>query len=493
VIPHEDRLSSSWSIERWVLVALGLLFAAVYFALYPPTYSIVDEQGYLSYGLAISRGTPFADEAGVFAIRSDYVKGHLVPDFAIGTSVLIAPTFLFDWRASFGVIMLVHLLGTTACAVALRRAGIAPLLAALYLFHPVATLYSRTVMSDIPATTLMMAGVAAWLGPRRHPVLAGLAIGLTPHFRFAQAGIVAAFGLAVLLRDLLQSREKGRLQLRTTILFGMGLLPGVLTWMAVNAFLYEGPLSPPISDPLSLSRVPDNLPRYLLSLNLVYPLCLAVAFLHPSRVRLECIVVGTTALLVYSSFSHLYVGFGTLAQMVIGDRFFLPLFPLLVISYAGALERLLGLLPRWRTALLALGIAGLTLAYVGLSLRHQSRLEQQDQIQRAVYAATAEGAFVICDSQVGLEYFFDPIGKRRPYLSLFLDPSHPRYSPALDRAITAEIPDVYLVTGSRHDQTHGTNPALEVARAKGYQLLLVGDEQTDRERVRIYQVTGRNP
>ncbi len=43
------------------------------------------------------------------------------------------------------------------------------------------------------------------------------------------------------------------------------------------------------------------------------------------------------------------------------------------------------------------------------------------------------------------------------------------------------------------DQRKRPNLAIEIARAKGYHLLQVGDEETLREYIRIFQVTGRNP
>jgi 4-amino-4-deoxy-L-arabinose transferase-like glycosyltransferase len=134
-----------------------------------------------------------------------------------------------------------------ACAGALRKVELPVWYAALYLLHPVAALYSRTAMSDVPTMTLTMLGLWCYLGPASRPFLAGLAWGLMPHFRFSQAMAIAALGAAALLRDLMHSHREGRLTLRRSLLIGAGLSPGLLSWFALNALVYGGPLDTPVS------------------------------------------------------------------------------------------------------------------------------------------------------------------------------------------------------------------------------------------------------
>jgi hypothetical protein len=477
-----------------LLGALALFSVGTYAALYPPTYSIIDEQGYLSYGLVLARGTPFADVAEVRATRSDYVRGHLVPEFGLGTSALLMPFVRLDWRAGFAVILATHLLGTALCALALRRARLPPLFAVLYLFHPVAVLYSRTAMSDVPTMALVMAGVAAWVGPRRRPFWAGLALGFTPHFRFAQAPAVAAVGAAVLLRDLWESRRQGRLQLRPTLLFVLGLLPGVTSWLALNALLYGGPLDVPVEYALSTAYLPHNLPRYLLSQNLIYPLALLLAVAVPSTLRLECGLVALTSLGVYGSFLHLYRGFGSFSQIVIGDRFFLPLFPFLVIPYAGALLWLLRRTGRARAFLFGAGVAGLAAGSLAISLVHQERLRGQERIQRLIYDSTREGSLVVTPGMTGWEYFFDPLGRREPVLAQWLELDSGVFHRSLYlRRLEQRIPDVFVLLAERTDRGQGVRADRRLLEEleRRYVLEEVAHVDAAPDRIRILRITGR--
>ncbi len=394
----------------WIAAAA---FVALYAAAWPATWSIHDEQGYLSYALALTRGHLDPSEAGIFAVRSREIDGRVVPTFGLGTPALLAPAVALHWKAGFAVMALCHLLGFFACAAALRKAGIASWWALLYLFHPTALLFSRTLTSDIPAMALMMAGVWLWLGPRSRPLLAGLCWGLLPHIRFAMGAAVVALVLASAFTDLWALRQGGRTPLRSTGWLLLGLLPGLALLLVLNTMLYGGPLVMPATWPISPASLPANLARYLLSQNLIYPLLLVVALAARSALRPQAIAVSVALLSLYGCFQFLYAGYGWLGSVLIGDRFFLPLFAVLVVPYAGALERSLrrraGGIERWVPWLLL--VLGLAAAVAG-TLRHQSVLQRQAELQDLLYEATDPDSLIVCTHE-GLEYFFDGIAPRR--------------------------------------------------------------------------------
>jgi hypothetical protein len=464
--------------------ALGLAFAAVYAALYPATYSIIDEQTYLSYALTLLRGALHHDVAGVSTVHAPYYAhpGH-APSFAPGTSLLLAPVLaLLPWRASFACFGLVHLAGSALCALALRRAGLWPGYALLYLLHPIAVLYSRTVMSDVPAMALTMAAVAAWLGPRSRPALAGALLGVSVWFRFAQFPLVAAFAGAQLWRALRSPGERGAL-----LRFAAGALPTVGALLAFNLALHGAPL-PSTDETFGLANVPRNLGAHLAQVNLVYPLLLVVALTFPSALRLECALGAVGTLAMYAGFFHLYQGFGTLGSVAVGGRFFLPLFSLLCVPYAGALDALLLRVPRWRSRCMALGGLALAAASVAISVVHQQRLQVQAEVQDMLYAKTPASATIVCASRSAYEYFFDGIGPRRVLGWSALDADSP-FLPAL----RAAAPTLYLLAAERTDQAGGD--------ARGIARMLAGARReftfrpiasVDRapDRLTLYQVTG---
>jgi hypothetical protein len=469
----------------WAPWALGLGFAAVYALLYPATYSVLDEQGYLSYALTLLQGTLHPDVAGVYMLRAQYYAqiGHLAASFPPGTSALIAPVVaLLHWRASFACIGLVHLAGSALCAVALRRAGLPRAFALLYLLHPVAVLYSRTVMSDVPAMALTMAGVAAWLGGRASPALAGALLGASVWFRFAQLPLVAAFAVAQLVRALRGPSERAAL-----LRFAAGAFPFVAALLAFNAAIYGAPL-PPGEASFGLANAPRNLATHFAHLNLIYPLLLVVALAFPSALRLECALGALGTLAMYAAFFHSYQGFGALGQIVVADRFFLPLFALLCVPYAGALDALLARAPRWRPHLIAAGGVALAAVALTISVVHQQRLRAQAELQEMLYAQTQPGATIVCASLSALEYFFDGLGQRRVLSWAALDPGSGNLP-----ALRAAIPRLYLVAAERTDQTgrdaRGVARLLADARRE-FTFRTVASVDRPPDRVTLYQVTG---
>ena len=436
--------------HAFLLGGLIVCFIGVYAALYPRTFSILDEQAHLSFAVALAKGTVYADVAGVDSVRTIRIGEHLAPRIGLGTSLLFAPIVNRSWRACFAIVLGAHLIGVLACAGALRKVELPVWYAALYLFHPVAALYSRTAMSDVPTMTLMMLGLWLYLGPRSRPFLAGLCWGLMPHFRFAQAVAIAALGAGVFLRDLIHSHRVGRIDLRRSLLMGVGLCPGVLSWLALNTLIYGGPLDTPISWPLSAEYLPANLPRYLLSQNLIYPFALLVALFFPSRVRLECVLLSVALLGLYGCFKFLYQGFGP-ASILIGDRFFLPLFPLIVIPYAGALDWLLSRSGRWASLLTLAGLVALATLYLGISIGHDTRLDRQSAVQDLLYDSTPPGSIILLNPNAR-EYLFAPLGDRvhmRPPAFL---PEGGGYDPETRSLIRDAIPDVYVFTVVRIDR-----------------------------------------
>ncbi len=207
--------------NAWLLAGLACFYVAVYAAWYPRTFSILDEQAYLSFAVALTKGTVFADVAGVDSVRTMSVGEHSAPMIGLGTSLLFAPVVNWNWRASFAIILATHLIGWLACAGALRKVELPVWYSVLYLLHPVAALYSRTVMSDVPTMSLMMLGLWMYLGPGSRPFLAGFFWGLMPHFRFAQVVTLAVLGAGVFSRDLVHGVRVGRIAIRRTLLMGM--------------------------------------------------------------------------------------------------------------------------------------------------------------------------------------------------------------------------------------------------------------------------------
>jgi hypothetical protein len=324
--------------------------------------------------------------------------------------------------------------------------------------------------------------VAVWLGPRRRPALAGALLGVSFWFRFAQLPLLAAFGAAQLWRALRSADERAAL-----LRFAAGALPFVAALLAFNTWLYDVAL-PAGEASFGLANVPRNLATHLVHLNLVYPLLLVAALAFPSALRVECALGALGTLAMYAAFFHSYQGFGALGQIVVADRFFLPLFALLCVPYAGALDALLARVPRWRSLAVTLGGVGLAGVALAISVLHQQRLRAQAEIQELVYAKTEPGAIIVCASLSAHELFFDGIGRRDVLSWGALDPGSP-----LLPALRAAIPRVYLVAAERTDQTgrdtRGVEHLIRDARRE-FTFRPVASVDRAPDRVTLYQVTG---
>lgn len=189
------RLGQRGERLHWAgLVLLLLVYTAVYAAYFPRIHGIKDEAGFINQALLWSRGLPPDFDLRTSPIEDlVFVGGKWVSWRNPGRSLLILPLLPFrSTEVLYGSSLLLHLASTLAAAALLRRLRRSPLWAALVLFHPTLSLYSRTLMADGAAGLCLTLAVLALTG-RRHPgFLAGLALGVGAIFRY-QVGLLLPF------------------------------------------------------------------------------------------------------------------------------------------------------------------------------------------------------------------------------------------------------------------------------------------------------------
>lgn len=112
-----------------------------------------------------------------------------------GWPVLLAAGRVFSVRAMWAVALLAHLVGGLAIARMLVRRGLPSWGNAVWLFHPSAWLYARTLMSDAPAAAGLLVAMDAWENRDRY--LAAAALAIAPAMRIANMLLLAGFALAV--------------------------------------------------------------------------------------------------------------------------------------------------------------------------------------------------------------------------------------------------------------------------------------------------------
>ncbi|HWL86984.1 MAG TPA: hypothetical protein VNO21_14345 [Polyangiaceae bacterium] len=154
-----------------------------------------------------------ADEIYYTGEARALLHGHLVPTdgdafptplvnagnevrYPLGWPILLAPAAAIGFRAMYLVALAVHLFGGLVVGRLFVRRGLPSWLAAVYLFHPLFWSFSRTLMSDLPAAVLLLAGIDAW--EEQRPGQTALAFAYSFLVRHASAMALAGIGLAIL-------------------------------------------------------------------------------------------------------------------------------------------------------------------------------------------------------------------------------------------------------------------------------------------------------
>jgi hypothetical protein len=263
----------AWSDPRltgaWRVLALG---AAVALLVFPRTVTVSDEAFYAGQALGLLHGhlVPTAAEPIPFppGEAAEWVR------YPFGWPLLLAPLRLLGFRALFAAPLAMHLLGGAAAARMLVRRGLPSWLAAAYLFHPVAWVFSRTLMSDVPAVALLLLAMDQWEQGRAGR--GALALGYSLFARVGGAMAAAGVGLAVLA---------GRPRPRDVGVLALGCGAGGAAVMAMNLWALGSPLGDWYGGvavgSLTGTRIPQHLALYAGGLLLLPPFPLACLLLSP--------------------------------------------------------------------------------------------------------------------------------------------------------------------------------------------------------------------
>jgi hypothetical protein len=383
-------------------------------------YVASDEANNLALSQVLARGTPFADVAGVHLPEVVIGRnGHQASRYPPGMACLLLPAAALSLEAAFVLPLAAHLAGFFIMAWLLRKAGLSPLWATLYLLHPTAALHSRVLMSNLPMSTVLLASFGLLVAGRRPAVIsAGLLLGMGVLLRQPAILAFAALSLWLIWRS--------RRSLLTTDIFGicrsqpalflLGFLPGLALSLAYNWGVFGSPLSSGYAQVgalslFSISALVKILPQYLLILLVCYPLLLFAPYLNRGPWRAPIIMITGLYLLFYGSFGWFDAGSTFAETLVRAPRFMLPALPFFLLAYANVLSRALRSFPGLERAVLA-GVILIGLVTTAcLWHRHHAAQAQQALARDALYASTGNGSMLVCSIEAS-ELLQDAWGKR---------------------------------------------------------------------------------
>lgn len=372
-----------------------LVYAASYLICYPRTFAIVDEDAYLTQALLFRSGHVSYDGSPIAPPHMTVaVNGRQVSKYPPGNSLFLLPFTLPGWRWVFVSGLLLAVTGTALFAATLRR--LAPDVdtgwALLYLCYPAAVLFSRTLMSDLLAATLVLAGFCCLVHGRRWLFLSGCALGSACLVRYTNLVLLPAFaGLAFVHRR----------RARDTPLLVLGAAPFLVLVALYNSYSYGGPLRFPmyLTGQFAAGFFVRNLGYYVINLLLLYPLMLIGPLAAGRRNLLSLGLPAIALLLPYCFFSYVHETSVLGERLTIGMRYLLPAVPFFLLGYVIAAERLLRRLAGAKAVRLVTFVLMLGLS-VALQFRHDRYLRRQGSYRDLLYRSVPEEALLICNGDV---------------------------------------------------------------------------------------------
>lgn len=370
-----DRIA--WRDPRLLPGAVvAVLAAAVYLVFLPHLLVNSDEYFYAGQALALSKGHLFpVDGVGLSFPASTAIEAVKYP---MAWPMLLALGRLLSARSMWLVALVLHLAGGMAFARIMVRRGIPAWSNALWLFHPVAWLYARTVMSDVPAAALLLVAIDAW--EARDRWLGAAMLALVAWMRSANLLVLAGFGLAVL--------PQVRRRWRDGLAGGVAVMAALLAQHGFERLLtgawFASPYSHANASLIGTGMVVENAALYLGGLLLLPPFPLAFAALRPRRVD-GWVLVSVPVLAFLLFYRYHDTGTNLLQTFVGGQRFMLPAHAALLVATAQAWSRVWPFSSRW-----LLVSAGLLVSVLGaVAMRRlEMKFEPAHHAVRACAPAT---------------------------------------------------------------------------------------------------------
>ncbi len=375
-------------IDNKYFIIIGfVVFSAAFLAFYPSNYGIVDEAAYLTTSYTFARGEIYYDQAGMnqAPMMVTTSTGHLVSKYPPGNSVLLLPFTVLSWQGVFLRGLLLTGLCLLLFTMLLNFYKLPRMYALLFLFFPPIVLFTRTIMSDLPAMLMALTGLYFFVTKRN--MWAGVFTGLGVYMRYPLALLIIAFALVLLARR----------EIRTFLFFCLSALLSLVPLLGYHIFVFGnimGPASQYGAD-LGFRVYWGTLGGYALSLIILYPLMLIAPFVYRGKDK----GIFISALVIYFLFhafqSYIDSSADFVQWLVMSQRYLLPIVPFLLVPYAALLDRI----KIARKLVLPVSLV-LAITCVIINNRHAQFLRVQDRYQKLVYHYAGNCDLMICNKDV---------------------------------------------------------------------------------------------
>ena len=373
-----------------------ILQVAVTFLFYPDFYGIYDEDLYLTAARVMQNGSFFYEKVGVDAPLLGTVEGikGAVSIYPPGNSALLLPFTVINWKLGFLKNILLYIGSFLLFISILRKLKIDPVYSLIFLLHPTIVLFSRTLMSDIPSMFFLLLGVFLLLDKKS--LAAGFSLGFLLLLRYPNLIlIIGIFGA------LLYEKEYKK---------ALHLLPGValfsLVLLGYVLYVYGSILGPFAVDgarSFGFSYFIYNFSYYLLSLNVLYPGMLLIAFFLGFKDKKVSffIIPSLVTIIFYSFYYYIDGGSNIIEKLVKGQRFMIPVIPLLIIPYLQFLHD-----KKFMKKIFVFAIPLLFIFDYGIQYKHYEFVKKEKSLSRIVRENIGDSDIIICNQDT--DELFNP-------------------------------------------------------------------------------------
>jgi len=372
-----------------LLILFLILQIAVIFLYYPEFYGIYDEDLYLTATHAMQNGSFFYEKAGIAAPLLGVAKGTkgTISIYPPGNSALLFPFTAINWKLGFLKNILLYIGSFLLFILILRRLDIDPVYSLIFLLHPTIILFSRTLMSDIPSMFFLLLGIFFLLDKKS--LAAGFSLGFIVLLRYPNLVIIVGiFGALIYAKEY----KKILLLLPGIFLFSFVLLGYI---MYAYGFIL-GPFTIDSAKSFSIQYFIYNFPYYLLSLNVLYPgmLLLAIFFNFKNKKVSFFVIPSLVAILFYSFYYYIDGGSNLAEKLVKGQRFMVPIIPLLLIPYLDFLQN-----KKFVKKAFIFVVPLLFIFNCGIQYKHHQFVREEKHLSQVLQEKIKDVDIIICNSE----------------------------------------------------------------------------------------------
>ncbi|UCG92205.1 MAG: hypothetical protein JSV97_00415, partial [candidate division WOR-3 bacterium] len=282
--------------------------------------------------------------------------------------------------------------------------------ALFFLFHPAFILYSRTLLSDLPATIATLIGI--YYSIKKRYFIAGIVLGMSISIRYPSLLVPATLGVILVFRA----------EWRNLAQSSMGVIIALIPLIVYHLVFFQTVFGPfnAYGMEFSLHRFWSVVKQLFIYTNILYPFFLVLPIFSGIREKWFFILLSLVFIISYSFLGFIDRGDTFFESLIRGQRYVLPVLPLLLIPYIGVINKM-----RFVKKSVFFALCILCLLSVIIHYKHQQFLEQEIYYRDLIYMHTEDADLVLCNKEV-YELFnpyinyvsWAPFESRRHLLSL---------------------------------------------------------------------------